>query len=99
MKELIKRPSERPLVHARNYEPGVALAYDVMKGDTYALRTDSESMQVTIEEVSNDQVKVRIDSFETSVNAEHNGYRQGDSFSVSRDYLWLQEDSIGKTDG
>lgn len=91
MKELIKRPSDRHFVHARNYEPGKELIYDIMMGDTLFLRTDSDSMQVTIEEIENEKVTVRIDSFETSVNSENDGYRVGESIVVSRQYLWPSE--------
>lgn len=90
MKELIKRPAEKPLVHARNYESGTKLTYDVMNGDTYTLRTDSEAMQVTVMSISTDSVEVRIDDFESKVDSESEGYTKGDRISVSRDYLWLQ---------
>lgn len=90
MKDLIKRPSGKPLVYARNYYPGVELKVDVMNGDIYVLRTDSESIQVTVVGVSNENIQVRIDDFESSVDSESNGYRKGETISVSRDYLWPQ---------
>ena len=94
MKDLIKRPSDRPLIYARNYQPGEEVKVEVVNGDIYALRTDSESIQVTVVGISNESVQVRIDEFESSVDAESNGCRKGETISVSRDYLWPQEDVV-----
>jgi hypothetical protein len=94
MKDLIKRPSGKPLIHARNYHPGVEVKIEVVNGDIYALKTDSESIQVTVVGLSNESVQVRIDDFESSVDAESDGYRKGETVSVSRDHLWPQEDVV-----
>jgi|GEM_PF-6706720 len=94
MKDLIKRPSDRPLIYARNYQPGEEVKIEVVNGDIYALKTDSESIQVTVVAISNESVQVRIDDFEFSVEAESDGYSKGETISVSREYLWPQENIV-----
>lgn len=100
MEDLIKRPSSKPLVYARNHHPGVEVKAEIMNGDIYVLRTNSESIQVTIIGISNENVQVRIDDFESSVDSECNGYKKGEPISVSRDYLWPQSSDgyLGKTE-
>lgn len=97
MNELIKRPAEKPLVYARNYQPGVEIKCEIMEGDIYVLRTPSESAQVTVIGITNENVQVRIDSFESSVNSESDGFRKGETMAVSRDYLWPQNNYVDKT--
>lgn len=89
-KDLIKRPSEKHLIYARNYHSGAEVRCEIMEGDIYVLRTDSESAQVTIIGISNENVQVRIDGFECSVDSESDGFRRGGTMDVSRDYLWPQ---------
>jgi hypothetical protein len=57
-------------------------------------------MQVTIVGVSNENVKARIDDFESTADSESDGYRKGEIITVGRDYLWPQSSDgyLGKTE-
>lgn len=99
-KDLIKRPSEKHLIYARNYHSGAEVRCEIMEGDIYVLRTDSESAQVTVIGISNENVQVRIDGFECSIDSESDGFRRGDTMDVSRDIcgLKLQSAILAKRD-
>ena len=62
MLELIERPDDIHLIFWRPQMPGIETSKGVQVGDQLVLRTNAESLGVTIDEIlPNDKCKVRID--------------------------------------
>lgn len=89
MLELIERPGDIHLIFWRPLTPGIETPMGVQVDDHLVLRTSSESLGITIDEIlPNNKYKVRIDSFEVTCESEYKGYKVGDTLKVSLDYLW-----------
>ena len=97
MLELMERPDDIHLIFWRPKTPGIEIPEGIQGGDQLVLRTNSESLGVTIGEIlPNDKCKVRIDSFEVTRESEYEGHKVGDTLNVSLDYLWPSKEYLSR---